>query len=236
MARAGGWNVLKCAAAIICGAVAVYGCTSSALGPTSVSASSAPPTSLNGELNRADEDFLVAAIEHHDKLIYLAGVGIERATDPAVKAISGEIQAELAPRLETLREVLTTRGRSPAPQDPAAPTIAPETLPPPIDVFAFAELGDLNGRDFDRRYIDYLTEEFKAILTAATIAQADGADLDAMTEGGTSAKAALVRLDQLSLLRFSLDLPPPTTLPPVTLLPGLLPVPTGDTIAPAPTG
>jgi uncharacterized protein (DUF305 family) len=193
-------------------AVIMAGCTSQVpTTPTASVTSSSSTTVLVGDLNPLDLKFLVEAIGHHEKIIYLAGLAGERASDGAVKGFSTEVIAELNPRLEALRETLTTRGRTKPPADSAETTAPPETLPPGIDVFAFSELDGLTGRAFDRRFVEYLAAEFNALVNVSTIEQADGADLDAMTEAGTTAKAALIRIKQLALLRFALDIEPATT-------------------------
>ncbi|MEV4203067.1 DUF305 domain-containing protein [Micromonospora globbae] len=138
-------------------------------------AATAAPSEVRGAgavpHNSMDVWFVRMMIPHHTQALEMARLAPERAADPTVRAIADRIRASQGPEIGMMRAWLKNRGLS-----EEAPGHDHGTMRGMQTPEAMRKLAATRGADFDRLFVQMMTEHHRGAIEMATDLLTVGSD------------------------------------------------------------
>lgn len=167
--------------------LALAGCGDATTAPAG-SAPAAPAPSAaspaDTQFNEADVAFARMMVPHHREAVEMAELAADRAGNPEVTALAGQIRAAQDPEIIQLTGLLNAWGA----EVPAADSMAgmdhggmsgmPE-MPGAMTAEQMDQLRGATGAEFDRMFLAMMIEHHRGAVTMAQAQIAQGSDLDA---------------------------------------------------------
>lgn len=146
--------------------------------PTSA-ASTSPATGEAGAThNDADTMFAQMMIVHHEGAIEMADLAIEQAESEEVRSLAEGISAAQGPEIEKMTSWLETWGEETSPM--GGMDHGGMDMDGMSQEEAMAELADLSGADFDRRFLELMIAHHEGAVEMAQAELQDGQDPQAL--------------------------------------------------------
>lgn len=165
---------LRLAGGLLAGIVVLAGCSGGSEGSTTgSSATSESSASETAEFNEADVTFAQQMIVHHQGAIEMAQLADGRAQDPRVLDLAGRIEAAQAPEIETMTGWLEDWGQPVSPEETGGMDMGSMQM----DVTG---LKAASGVEFDRMWLEMMTEHHTSAVDMAETEIADGQNADAV--------------------------------------------------------
>jgi uncharacterized protein (DUF305 family) len=150
--------------------------TSSA--PTTAGSSSGGATTST-ERNDADVMFTQMMIEHHRGAIDMAKLATTRAASPDVKALAAKIEAAQQPEIDLMTSWLTAWGVTD--QEPGGHgNHGAGAMPGMMSEEQMTDLEKASGAEFDRMFLELMTEHHEGAIDMAKKEQVDGKNPEAV--------------------------------------------------------
>ncbi|QNE21318.1 DUF305 domain-containing protein [Kribbella qitaiheensis] len=170
------------ATAIIAGALALAGCSSSTdhgsmpgmSQPTSSATSTTPVTTAApvGDHNDADVKFATDMIPHHQQAVQMADMTVTKATTLAVKELAAGIKAAQDPELKQMSAWLTSWG-APVPSSMAGHDMS-GSMPGMMSMDEMASLDKATGAAFERMWLQMMIKHHQGAVAMAKTEQTTG--------------------------------------------------------------
>ncbi|MGS2615073.1 DUF305 domain-containing protein [Micromonospora sp. LZ34] len=122
--------------------------------------------------NAMDVEFVRMMIPHHGQALVMAELAPDRAADPDVRAIAERIRASQGPEIGMMRGWLQNRGLSEHVEGHDHGAMRGMQTPAAMDRLAAAR-----GADFDRLFVQMMTEHHQGAIEMATELLKVGSDL-----------------------------------------------------------
>lgn len=154
--------------------------------------------------NDADTRFAQMMIVHHEDAVEMAELAIERAGSAEVRALAGRIAAAPGPEIETLTSWLEAWGEEltdPSGMEGMEGMEPGDTPAGGMDQDAvMAELSQLTGTDFDRRFLEVMTEHHRGAVEMAEQHRQDGENPQALRLSGDIIDAQTLEIAEMTNL------------------------------------
>ncbi|GAY10973.1 DUF305 domain-containing protein [Pseudonocardia sp. N23] len=204
-------------------AVLVAGCTGSSGGAAAASTTpgavpTAPATSAAH--NAADTAFVHDMIPHHAQAIQMADMAAQRASNSQVKQLAARIQAAQGPEIEQMRGFLATWGEpetgpvttsgSMGGMDHGTTGQTTSTMPMPQGISGMMtdqqmqQFGQAAGTDFDRMFLQMMTEHHNGAISMAQTEVVEGQSPDAKALAQKIIKAQQSEITEMHYLLSTL--------------------------------
>ena len=196
-------RLIRLAGGLIAGAVVLTGCSGGSsmdMGDTG-SGSSA---SASADFNEADVAFAQGMIVHHQGALEMAQLAEGRAEDPRVLDLAGRIEAAQDPEIETMTGWLEEWGQ---------PTSAEESGGSGgMDMGGEDDMGGMgmnmdmtgleaaSGAEFDRMWLEMMTEHHRGAVDMAETEIADGQNADAIALAEQIVESQSAEIDEMETL------------------------------------
>jgi uncharacterized protein (DUF305 family) len=181
------------AAAVTAVLVAACGDSSGSATATSTTPSVAATSAaaISAAHNAADTAFVQGMIPHHAQAIEMADTAVRRASNDQVKQLATRIQQAQGPEIEQMRRLLTTWGEpetgpgATSGMDHSQMGHGTSTMPMPQGMSGMMtdqqmqQLGQATGADFDRMFLQMMTEHHNGAIQMAQTELTDGHNPDA---------------------------------------------------------
>ncbi|MEU4555610.1 DUF305 domain-containing protein [Micromonospora violae] len=142
--------------------------------------------------NSLDVWFVRMMIPHHAQALAMAELAPDRAADPNVRAIADRIRASQGPEMGMMRGWLQTRGL------PAeVPGHDHGTMRGMQSPEAMRQLAAVRGADFDRLFVQMMTEHHRGAIEMATNLLTVGSDLTLNEFANSVATEQSVEIDRM---------------------------------------
>ncbi|MEE6259566.1 DUF305 domain-containing protein [Plantactinospora sonchi] len=115
--------------------------------------------------NTADLRFVQMMIPHHEQALEMAALVPQRAGSAGVIAVADRIRSAQQPEVEVLRSWLRDRGFNPGPTGHSGHD--PQAMHGMQTPEAMAALAATTGTDFDRRFVEMMTEHHQGAISMA---------------------------------------------------------------------
>ncbi|WP_233899516.1 DUF305 domain-containing protein [Pseudonocardia dioxanivorans] len=174
-------------------AVLVAGCsdsTGSATAASTTPSAAATSPAVSADHNAADTAFVHDMIPHHAQAVEMADMAIQQASNAQVKQLATRIQQAQGPEIEQMRGFLTAWGEpetgptatsgSMGGMDHSGMSQATSTMPMPQGMPGMMtgqqmqQLGQATGADFDRMFLQMMTEHHNGAIQMAQTELAEG--------------------------------------------------------------
>ncbi|WP_298458471.1 DUF305 domain-containing protein [uncultured Cellulomonas sp.] len=148
--------------------------------PAAAATSSAPEVEQASEHNDADTEFAQMMIVHHQGAVEMAGLAVDKAASEEVRALAERISAAQGPEIDEMTSWLQAWGEE-EPQDADMGGMDHGGMDMGgMDMeSAMAELEGLSGAEFDRAFLEMMTEHHRGAIEMAEVHLADGANAEA---------------------------------------------------------
>jgi uncharacterized protein (DUF305 family) len=120
--------------------------------------------------NDADVAFAQMMIPHHEQAVTMAGYALDRASDPAVRALAEQIAGAQGPEISTMTGWLDGWGAS------TMSDHSGHAMPGMMSDAAMERLSGLSGKDFDRMFLRMMVAHHQGALVMAESALIAGSD------------------------------------------------------------
>lgn len=165
---------LRLAGGLLAGIVVLAGCSGGSEGSTTGSSTTSESSaSETAEFNEADVTFAQQMIVHHEGAIEMAQLADGRAQDPRVLDLAGRIEAAQAPEIETMTGWLKDWGQPMSAEETGSMDMGGMKM----DV---SGLKASSGVEFDRLWLEMMTEHHSSAVDMAETEIADGQNADAV--------------------------------------------------------
>ncbi|MEU5962356.1 DUF305 domain-containing protein [Micromonospora parva] len=142
--------------------------------------------------NSLDVWFVRMMIPHHAQALAMAELAPDRAADPDVRAIAERIRASQGPEMGMMRGWLQTRGLPEEVQGHDHGTMRGMQSPE-----AMAQLAATRGPDFDKLFVQMMTEHHQGAIEMATNLLTVGSDLTLNEFANAVATEQTVEIDRM---------------------------------------
>ena len=169
------------ALALAVGLTACSDATEPAAEPPPAATSTAPQVEEEAsEHNDADTEFAQMMIVHHQGAIEMADLAVDKADSEDVRALAERISAAQGPEIDEMTSWLQAWGEE-EPQDADMGGMDHGGMDMGgMDMeSAMAELDGLSGAEFDRAFLEMMTEHHRGAIEMAEVHLADGANAEA---------------------------------------------------------
>jgi uncharacterized protein (DUF305 family) len=142
---------------------------------SSTSSSESAPTaapSVEKIHNAADVTFAQEMIVHHRGAVEMADMAAAQAESQEVKDLAKRISAAQGPEIDQMTDWLNTWGEMTSGH--SMPGMEHSSMPGMMTEEQMGELKDATGRDFDRMFLQMMTEHHEGAVAMAKTEQADG--------------------------------------------------------------
>lgn len=171
---------LRIAGAVLALSAAVSAGACASDGTTPATPASASSSAANGH-TAADVAFSRDMIPHHRQAVEMADLAAGRSSDPRVTALAAQITSEQGPEIAELVGRLRSWGEA-VPDDSATDRgvmgQSGSSMAGMMTASDMAELADLRGADFDRRWLSMMIEHHAGAIAMARTELAAGTDRD----------------------------------------------------------
>ena len=189
-------RILRLAGGLIAGAVVLTGCSGgSSMDMNDADAGSS--ASQSAEFNDADVTFAQGMIVHHEGALEMAQMADGRAQDPRVLDLADRIEAAQDPEIQTMTGWLEDWGQ---------PTSADESGGMDME----GGMGGMNmdmsgleaasGAEFDRMWLEMMTEHHRGAVDMAETEIADGQNADAIALAEQIVESQSAEIDEMETL------------------------------------
>ena len=189
-------RLVRLAGGLIAGAVVLTGCSGgSSMDMNDTNAGSS--ASQSAEFNDADVTFAQGMIVHHEGALEMAQMADGRAQDPRVLDLADRIEAAQDPEIQTMSGWLEDWGQ---------PTSADESGGMDMD----GGMGGMNmdmsgleaasGAEFDRMWLEMMTEHHRGAVDMAETEIADGQNADAIALAEQIVESQSAEIDEMETL------------------------------------
>lgn len=156
------------------------------------------------EHNRADVAFAQGMIPHHEQAIEMAEMAIEQASAPEVRDLAERIKAAQGPEIETLRGWLEEWGEEEAPDDSMG-GMEHGSSSGMMSQDDMAELGDLEGAEFEREFLTMMKEHHEGAIAMAETELDEGKFEAALEMAQEIVDTQSAEIEEINELMASLD-------------------------------
>ena len=194
-------RLVRLAGGLIAGAVVLTGCSGGSDTNDTDAGSSA---SQSAEFNDADVAFAQGMIVHHEGALEMAQMADGRAQNPQVLDLADRIEAAQDPEIKTMTGWL---------EDWDQPTSTDESGG--MDMEGGMDMGGMNmdmsgleaasGAEFDRMWLEMMTEHHRGAVDMAETEIADGQDADAIALAEQIVESQSAEIDEMETLLTELD-------------------------------
>lgn len=189
-------RLVRLAGGLIAGAVVLTGCSGgSSMDMNDTNAGSS--ASQSAEFNDADVTFAQGMIVHHEGALEMAQMADDRAQDPRVLDLADRIEAAQDPEIQTMTGWL---------EDWDQPTSADKSGGMNMD----GGMGGMNmdmsgleaasGAEFDRMWLEMMTEHHRGAVDMAKTEVADGENADAIALAEQIVESQSAEIDEMETL------------------------------------
>lgn len=195
-------RILRLAGGLIAGVVVLTGCSG---GSDTNETNAGSSASQSAEFNDADVTFAQGMIVHHEGALEMAQMADGRAQDPRVLDLAGRIEAAQDPEIQTMTGWLEDWGQ---------PTSADESGGMDMDG-GMGGMGGMNmdmsgleaasGAEFDRMWLEMMTEHHRGAVDMAETEIADGQNADAIDLAEQIVESQSAEIDEMETLLTELD-------------------------------
>jgi uncharacterized protein (DUF305 family) len=205
-------RLARLAGALVAGTLVLTGCAggsdTSSAGSTPSSAQSSSTQTPEGEsatVNDADVSFVQGMIPHHRGALAMAELAGGRAEDPRVLDLAGRIEAAQQPEIDTMTGWLEEWGEPvPEESDGGASTGHGSTGGHgSSDMGAGMDTGALEGAsgpEFDRMFLEMMTEHHRGAVEMAETEIAEGSNPDAIALAQEIADSQTAEIQEMETL------------------------------------
>lgn len=189
-------RLVRLAGGLIAGAVVLTGCSGGSDTNDTDAGSSA---SQSAEFNDADVAFAQGMIVHHEGALEMAQMADGRAQNPQVLDLADRIEAAQDPEIKTMTGWL---------EDWDQPTSADESGG--MDMEGGMDMGGMNmdmsgleaasGAEFDRMWLEMMTEHHRGAVDMAETEIADGQNADAIALAEQIVESQSAEIDEMETL------------------------------------
>lgn len=130
--------------------------------------------------NDADTAFAQMMIVHHEGAIEMAGLAVERASDPEVRALAERIEAAQAPEIELMSGWLEAWGEDVTPMDHGGMDHGGMQMDGMDQGEAMGDLDATAGDAFDARFLELMIAHHQGAVVMAESELEDGENPDAL--------------------------------------------------------
>ncbi|WP_336031543.1 DUF305 domain-containing protein [Geodermatophilus sp. FMUSA9-8] len=171
-------RLTRLAGGLIAGAVVLTGCSTGSDTPDAGASSSAEQSA---EFNDADVTFAQQMIVHHEGAIEMAQLADGRAQDPRVLDLASRIEAAQQPEIETLTGWLEDWGQPTEAEDSMGGMGhgSMDTGGMEMSEEDMSALEAASGAEFDRMWLEMMTEHHNGAVDMAQTELSDGQNADA---------------------------------------------------------
>lgn len=145
----------------------------------------------------ADTQFAQMMIVHHEGAIEMAGLAVERASDPEVRALAERIEAAQAPEIERMSGWLDAWGEDATPLDHGGMDHGGMEMDGMDQAGAMAALEDLEGAAFDQRFLELMIAHHEGAVVMAEAELEDGENPDALDLAQTIIDAQTAEIEEM---------------------------------------
>ena len=143
--------------------------------PAAAATSSAPEVEQASEHNDADTEFAQMMIVHHQGAIEMADLAVDKAANEDVRALAERISAAQGPEIDEMTSWLEAWGEEgPEDADMGGMDHGGMDMGGMDMESAMAELEGLSGAEFDRAFLEMMTEHHRGAVEMAETEVADG--------------------------------------------------------------
>jgi uncharacterized protein (DUF305 family) len=199
--------VTACTALLL--AVALSACGGPSAGTTEPAAGgeyhmTAPPSDA-GAHNDADTEFAQMMIVHHQGAIEMAELAAAKASTPDVRSLAAAIAAAQGPEIDLMTSWLKAWGEDePAETQMGGMDHDSMTMDGMDQEGVMNELSGLTGADFDRRFLELMTDHHRGAITMAEKHLAAGQSEDARKLSRSIIDAQTKEITTMTNLRLAL--------------------------------
>ena len=143
--------------------------------------SSGDSSAASQDFNDADVAFAQGMIPHHEQAVEMAQLASDRAENPEVKELAGDIEAAQAPEIEQLTTWLDAWGAEPA-EDGMEGMEGMEggDMGGMMSEEDMTMLEDASGAEFDQMFLEMMIEHHRGAISMAETEVTDGENPDAI--------------------------------------------------------
>lgn len=172
-------RLARIAGGLIAGVVVLASCSDGATDSTAASSESSSSASASAEYNDADVTFTQGMIVHHQGALEMAQLAEGRAQDQRVLGLAGRIEAAQQPEIDTMTGWLDDWG-----QAEAADMSGMDHSSGSMDMGGMemdtSGLEAASGAEFDRMFLEMMTEHHQGAVDMANTEVEDGQNEDAI--------------------------------------------------------
>ena len=189
---------------------------------TSSSSSSAPAGSASVDAEHNDQDVMFAQqmIVHHQGAVEMAQMATTQASSQEIKTLAASIESAQAPEIEEMTSWLTawdepvtadsSMGNMDHSSDPAmtsstmtdssmtGSSMGGSSMPGMMSEEQMTQLQNATGADFDRMFLQMMTEHHKGAVTMAQTEQQQGQNPQAMELANSIVTSQTAEIDQMN--------------------------------------
>jgi len=181
--------------------VAACGTTPASLTGTATSTSPSPAAAESAVHNAADTEFAQMMIIHHQGALEMATLAITQASSEEVRSLAVQISAAQGPEIDTMTGWLDAWGEDqPASAEMNAMEHEGMQMGGQDQAAVMAELATLTGDDFDRSFLQVMTEHHSGAIAMAETEVAEGSNAEALALAGRIIDAQMAEITEMSQL------------------------------------
>ena len=194
----------RIAAGLIAGVLIVAGCSNGASNSsenTGAGADASSSASQSAEFNEADVSFVQGMIPHHRGALEMAQLAEGRAQDPRVLDLASRIEAAQDPEIETMTGWLEDWGQSES-DDMGGMDMG--------DDMGGMDMGGMDmdmsgleaasGAEFDRMFLEMMTEHHRGAVEMAETEIADGQNAEAIALAREIASSQTAEIEEMQTI------------------------------------
>lgn len=190
-------RLLRLAGGLIAGAVVLTGCSGGSsmdMGNTDSGSSASEST----DFNETDVAFSQGMIVHHQGALEMATLAEGRAEDPRVLDLAGRIEAAQDPEIETMTGWLEDWGQPTSAEDSGGMDMGGMDMGGmEVDI---SGLEAASGAEFDRMWLEMMTEHHKGAVDMSETEIADGQNADAIALAEQIVESQSAEIEEMETL------------------------------------
>ena len=168
---------------------------------TATPATETPAAAESAVHNASDTEFAQLMIVHHEGALEMAALAIAQASSDEVRSLADRIAAAQGPEIDTMTGWLATWGEDRAmSSDMGAMDHAGMQMGGRDQADVMAQLAKLKGPDFDRSFLQAMTEHHLGAITMAEDEQAEGSNAEAIALAGRIIDAQTKEITEMTNL------------------------------------
>ena len=200
-------RLVRLAGGLLIGTVVLAGCSGGNAGSSAATSSSAEASdSAPNAHNNADVTFVQGMIPHHQGALAMAKLADGRAQDPRVIDLAGRIKAAQDPEIKTMTGWLKAWGEpTPEASDSSMNMEGMDHGSGSMDMGSMSEkdmaaLEAASGTEFDRMFLQMMTEHHRGAVDMAQTEIDDGSNKDAVDLASSIVKSQTAEIEEMQTL------------------------------------